>query len=1071
MPPRSWLRGLALWAGSLLCAQPGLDPALQAVPTFRIQGVKEGLPHGTVHSLAFDPEGRLVVATADGLALFSGKGWTPIALPVECRSRYTRALAFSPEGDLWVGTQQDGLWQRKGEAWIHHDAGRGLPAKRINGLLLEGRGEDEVVWAATSDQGLARFHRGTWTVWGPAEGMPDAWLWRVRRVGGQLWCLSLKGAALWQDGRILPHPLDSQLLGGEANEVIEVPGPPEAGGGLWLSQWGMGLAHRVGNRWETLSPGKGFPSRHPVALAHTRSPDGAQVLWVGTYDAGLFWRKGSGPWERLGQAQGFPATGVYDLLPDPRGRPLIWAGLRISGVAALEMAGWRTLGTLQGLPSERVLALTTTREQGRTVYWVGTELGIGRWDRGRWATFGAKEGLPNPLVNALMETRAFGAPRLLAGTLEGIAAFEGGRWKVIAGPQELPSAQIVQFLERETPQGIELWVATEGGLARYLKGAWTTFTRAQGLPHDWVYALALARTPKGGEELWIGTRGGGTARLHQGRWQPFGLAEGLPNADVYCLRAQALADGSVRMWAGTLGGGLSWLDPEVPGARWHQLVPQTYPALATSAVVSMLADRHGALFLGTPRGLVRVEGQGEPGPHWTTRLYTEGDGLPSRVCNTGALHADDLGRLWVGTAGGLGLFTPAEEPAMMPLGRPILESVHRGVRLLPRQGFIDIPPGKGPLEMRYLLPAYYRTEDLRYRTQVLGLEDTPSPWVPEGRREFTGLGAGSYLLRVEAMDPLGRISPPLDVAFRVRPEPWRSPWAYALYLAACLAGGWAAHRIRVNYLSTRNRLLSERVRQAVAVVETQKSALEEANARLVALDQTKSRMLGIVAHDLRNPLNAIMLNAALLEEPALESAETLEVGRKIQSVADFMNTLLTRFLDLEAIESGRLKMDLKPLAPGAILRHTQEIHGPKALTKGIDLRVDTPGDLPRVLADPLYLQEVVDNLVSNALKFTPKGPPARRVWVHAGPGWFQVQDEGPGFTPEDQAKAFGQFVKLSARPTGGESSSGLGLSIVKALVEHMGGRVELDSAPGAGARFTVRLPLADPQGAAASGPG
>jgi len=104
--------------------------------------------------------------------------------------------------------------------------------------------------------------------------------------------------------------------------------------------------------------------------------------------------------------------------------------------------------------------------------------------------------------------------------------------------------------------------------------------------------------------------------------------------------------------------------------------------------------------------------------------------------------------------------------------------------------------------------------------------------------------------------------------------------------------------------------------------------------------------------------------------------------------------------------------------------------------------------------------------VSNALKFTPPGPPERVIWIRVraqeGAGVMEIQDDGPGFTPEDHVRVFQRFAKLSARPTGGEASTGLGLSIARSLTEAMGGRLELESQPGRGATFRVILPARDP---------
>ena len=120
-----------------------------------------------------------------------------------------------------------------------------------------------------------------------------------------------------------------------------------------------------------------------------------------------------------------------------------------------------------------------------------------------------------------------------------------------------------------------------------------------------------------------------------------------------------------------------------------------------------------------------------------------------------------------------------------------------------------------------------------------------------------------------------------------------------------------------------------------------------------------------------------------------------------------------------------------------------------------------------VWVDAAHLRSVLDNFVSNAIKFSRPGPPARRVWLRAKPAdgelVLEIQDEGPGFSDADKAKAFQRFVRLSAQPTAGELSTGLGLSIAKKLTEAMGGRVELLSEPGQGALFRILLPQRAPE--------
>ena len=149
---------------------------------------------------------------------------------------------------------------------------------------------------------------------------------------------------------------------------------------------------------------------------------------------------------------------------------------------------------------------------------------------------------------------------------------------------------------------------------------------------------------------------------------------------------------------------------------------------------------------------------------------------------------------------------------------------------------------------------------------------------------------------------------------------------------------------------------------------------------------------------------------------------------------------------------------MEAVDPDILFKEVVERHRAMAEAKGLVVMMDIPeGGVPPVLADPFHLMEAMDNLVGNALKFMPKGPPVRRVVLRARPGVIEVQDEGPGFTMEDKEHAFERFRRLSAKPTAGERSTGLGLSIVKALVEAMGGEIELVSEAGQGATFRIHL--------------
>ena len=240
--------------------------------------------------------------------------------------------------------------------------------------------------------------------------------------------------------------------------------------------------------------------------------------------------------------------------------------------------------------------------------------------------------------------------------------------------------------------------------------------------------------------------------------------------------------------------------------------------------------------------------------------------------------------------------------------------------------------------------------------------------------------------------------------------------------------------------------------------------LERLNRRLVRLNEEKNQFLGIASHDLKNPLHGIGLIGELLTTGDLSPEEVVEMGTRIASEARRTTELIQKLLDVTAIESGLFNLKIGTVSLGEALAQVRAKYLDRAAAKGQALDVAPPGEDVRVLADRDYLLEVLENLVSNALKFMAPGPPQRRVTLSFGcddhSGFMDIRDEGPGFSEEDKARAFDRFSKLSARPTGGETSTGLGLSIVRKLVERMHGQVELDSQLGRGSRFRISFPLA-----------
>jgi signal transduction histidine kinase len=255
---------------------------------------------------------------------------------------------------------------------------------------------------------------------------------------------------------------------------------------------------------------------------------------------------------------------------------------------------------------------------------------------------------------------------------------------------------------------------------------------------------------------------------------------------------------------------------------------------------------------------------------------------------------------------------------------------------------------------------------------------------------------------------------------------------------------------------------------AFAETESTRAEITQLNKHLVELNNEKNEFLGIVAHDLKNPLSGIRMLAKVLNEQAgkLDVADIIELSNDILTSAGRMFDLITNLLDINAIERGAIKIYLCDFDFAMIAQALCENYRQRAEAKGIALNFEVADAFPAAYADQNATIQVLDNLISNAVKYSPHN---KNVWIRCTTAEnggkrvrCEVKDEGPGLTEEDKQKLFGKFARLSAQPTGGEHSTGLGLSIVKKMAEAMGGTVWCESEYGKGASFFVELPAFDP---------
>lgn len=261
------------------------------------------------------------------------------------------------------------------------------------------------------------------------------------------------------------------------------------------------------------------------------------------------------------------------------------------------------------------------------------------------------------------------------------------------------------------------------------------------------------------------------------------------------------------------------------------------------------------------------------------------------------------------------------------------------------------------------------------------------------------------------------------------------------------------NRRLVDELKATNVSLENRVAERTA-------ELGEMNERLKTLNAQKDSFLGMAAHDLRSPITVIQGFTDLLKHPKSNAEDRAQFVQIIRETLDQMLSLLDDILDLTAIESGNLTLRPQPTEIAPFVERIARLNRFIGDQKNIQLVTEIEPGLPPVTFDPQRIEQVLNNLLGNAFKFSHSDSTVTlHVRQRDGLVEFDVADQGQGIRAEELDKVFGEFQRVSTKPTGNETSTGLGLSICKRIVDLHGGRLAVESTYGEGSRFYFTLPV------------
>ena len=989
------------------------------------------IPQNSVLSMVQDRDGYLWIGTYDGLARFDGLRFTVFdkSNTPEIQNNGMLVMVEGMDGALWIGTP-NGLLRYLGGRFRNFTIKDGLSGDFIMALALDAQG---ALWIGTT-QGLTRYQDGLFTSFRAANGMEQDYISALcAGRDGTLWIGTSAGLFSFRSGRFshftLPNGTTGNTVWALCAGVDDV---------LWIGTAGGGLVRRSRGVFHAYMQSDGLTGNEVRAIYE----DKGGTLWIGTGSNGLN-RFAQGVFSYLGQQSGLGNDSIRALVEDKEGS--LWIGTYSGGLNRLKDDRYIFYNRRNGLPVDLTRSVMQDRDGA---VWIGTVGGgLVRFASGAFTVFNEKQGLRDLRIWSIAQSRD---GVIWFGTYgEGLHRLQHGKVRVYSTRDGM-SNDIVRAILAARDGSI--WAGTNGGGIDILRpdGRIVNFSRRNGLSDDFIYAISQDRE----DTVWVGTYNGDLYRFRGGKFTIFKPGSGTSQNAIWAIHPDE--DGTI--WLGTNSGGLI----RFKNSKFSTI--STRDGLYNDVAFQILEDNHGFFWMNCNKGVYRASKK---------ELNDFADGLIRRVrslsfgISEGVRGVESTGpaqpagwknrdgKLWFPTLKGVAVVDPDYSKRNERIPPVLIEKMTVDGNVVDPGPPLVIGPGRKKLEFTFTVLSFLVPEKNRFKTMLSGFDSGWSAETNQRQVSYTNLPPGRYNFRVIACNNDGIWNlEGARLGFELRPHFFQTFWFWSIAILAMLLLAAAAFRWRL-------RRMQRRERELETLVNERTGELSRVNAELLQANSVQNEVQRIAVHDLKNPLQTIMGSADLICRQNSELPASIRLAEKISQAAKRMLGLVSEMLEISRIETGDIKLELQTVDLGELLAQVAEGFANQMLSKEQKFELASePGC--RVRGDPEWLKVIFDNLVSNAVKFSPgKTSIAIAVRCQGETVRVAVQDQGPGLTPEDKDKLFGKFQRLSARPTGGESSTGLGLSIAEQLVRRHDGRIWAENKPGRGSTFYVELPRVD----------
>lgn len=959
----------------------------------------EGLPQNSVFSILQTSDGYIWLTTLDGLVRFDGikfKVFNRSNSPGLTTNRLLYLLA-DDDNTLWVGTEDGGLLRFQNGKFRAFTTADGLPSVKVNELFKDFDGN----LLAAAQTGLARLDGEKFIIENRIDGR-DYGLYFA--PSGVSWEISQNGlTAKRRNGQITKYELPFDLNQIAADRTFNYPSyvtmledrqNPEV---LWLTA-AANLYRLENGNFTIFSKEQGMPK----SLVRSITQEANGNLWLGTENDGLC-RLAENRVICYTTADGLSSNHIGDLFIDRE--QTLWATTTERGINRITKQAITPLSKKDGLIDGNIYPLL---EDSKGNYWIGAFNALSLYKNGRITNFTRQNGLLYEIVQSLFEDKS---GRIWIGSVGGIEYLEDGKFVDFTKKLGLPIGGYDFWDVYQTSKGA-MWFATNKGLFNYENGNVSKFSTENGLPSNDV--KKILQTADG--NLWFGTLGG-LARFDGHNFESFTEKNGLPGDHVRTI----YEDGEHLLWIGTYDSGLSlFRDGKFTNISMEN-------GLFSNGVFAILPDAQGNFWMSSNQGIYRVNRQqlidfaDRKISSVVSTAFGKSDGMLSIECNGGrqpaGLKTKD-GKLWFPTQDGVGIVDP-EAVAFNPLPPPVvIENIK--IENQPLDNFqtaIELQPGQENLEIAYTGLSFIKSEQIRFRYRLEGLD---KDWTDADKRRtalYPYLPPGNYTFHVAAANSDNVWNETgATLSITVKPHFYQT----RLFILACFAVAlmlvYAVYRRRVSQF--------ERARQ------TQ----EEFSRRLIDAHETERRRVAAELHDSIGQTLAMIKNRAVFNS---QNTKEIEIAKK-----EFDQ--ITRQSASAITEVREISYNLRPylLERFGLTKALKSLFNKTA--ESIQIKFETEiDDIDRLFnkEEEMSLYRIVQESLNNILKHAEAGEVKISIKKAENSLTIKIQDNGKGFATSGD----------------GNKNDGFGLLGIAERVKILGGTHTIESVLGKGTSVIIKL--------------